>query len=93
MAYFPGAKFLRAGRLAEHCIVLSFDEAFSKIVLFDDPFDVVDRIEPDIGGHQRNQHVLRRIKRKDPNPLSPQVRDAFDAVVGDQFEAPGVQSA
>ncbi len=93
MADFPGAQFLHTGRLAEECIELSFDEGFRKLVFFGDPFDVVDGIEPDIGGHQSNQHVLRRIEGQDANPLAPQIRDAVDAVVGDQFEASGVQPA
>ena len=93
MADFPGAQFLRRGRREEVCIVLSFDEAFRRIAFFNDPFDVVDGVEPDIGGHQGNQHVLTaNLESCMPTRLPLQVRDAFDPVVGDQFEASGMQS-
>ena len=63
MAYFPGAKLLRTGGWPRNASNFPSMKAFRiEIVFLDDPFDVVDGIEPDIGGHQRNQHVLRRMR-------------------------------
>ena len=56
-----------------------------------DPLDIVDGIEPDIGGHEGQPHVSRVVETINAHPLAPQIRDAADALVGDQFEASRVQ--
>ena len=58
-----------------------------------DPLNIVDGIEPDVGGHEGQPHVPRVVESVHAHPLASQFRDAADALLGNQFEASGVQPA
>ena len=72
MADLPGALLLRLGRHAEERIDLAFVEELHRAgVRTLDPLDVVGGIEPDIGGHERTQHVRAGRQRRTRRPSCP----------------------
>src|SRR5215472_9449035 len=83
-----GVQFLRLGRQAQEPIELSVDEELHRPHRrADDPIDVFARINTDMRGNRRQEHMLGRAQRGDPNSLTSQVGDAADVLFGEYFEA------
>ena len=85
VADFPVAQFLRLGRDGGEGIDFLVDEELDQVVAHD-PLDIVDGIEPDIGGHDDKQHVRRRLEVVHAYFPALQILDALDALGREQFE-------
>jgi hypothetical protein len=84
----PGAQFLRLGRKAEERIDLAVDkQLLGANRAAGDPVDLRLGVDADIGGDQRQEQVLRRADRRDPDSLSGDLCDATDRVTDKQLEA------
>src|SRR5215831_16879163 len=93
MADPAGVQFLRLGRQTEEAVELSVDEELHRLQRWaDNPVDVLARINTDMGGDRRQEHMLRRVQRGDPYGLTPQVGDAVNALIGEQLEAAGMHT-
>src|SRR5262249_49754803 len=72
----PSAQLLRVWRKAQKRIDLAIDE---KLLLrsrrVDHPAYIFARVEPDLRGHQRNQHVRGRSEAQDSDPFPLEVAD------------------
>ena len=79
-------RHLRLWRRRQKCIDLAVGEHL-QWVRVSNPFDVVGRIEPDIGSHHHQEKMRISIHLSDARPLALEVEHTLDAVVGDQFEA------
>ena len=75
-------QFLRLGRQTQEAIELSVDEELHRLHRrADNPIDVFARINTDMRGDRRQEHMLGRAQRVDSNRLTPQVGDAVDVLI------------
>src|SRR5262249_54837701 len=76
-----GMQFLRLGRQPQEPIELSVDEELHRLHRrADNPIDVFAWINADMRDDRRQEHMLGRAQRGDPNSLTPQVGDAADVL-------------
>ena len=80
------AQFLRLGRKAKERIDFSFGKKFRGGRIHY-PIDVLERIEPDIGSHRREERMLLGTQALYAYLLALQVANAVDLFIGEQFEA------
>ena len=57
----------------------------------DNPVDVLARINTDMGGDQRQEHMLGRVQRGDPDSLTPRSATPRMPLAGEQLEAASMQ--
>src|SRR5216684_3450265 len=81
MADLAGAQFLGFRRKADECIDLSV----GKKLLWrngraGNPFDVPDRVKPDMGGHGRYEHMRGSTEVMHAHRLTLEIRDCADAL-------------
>ncbi len=82
------AEILRLRRKAEERVDLAVREELDRWGrLARDPTDVVDRVEPDMSGHDGDEHMMGRLQARHANFFALQIRDAADAFVPEQFIA------
>jgi hypothetical protein len=72
------------GRQTQEAIELSVDEELHRLHRrTDNSIDVFAGINTDMRGDRRQEHMLGRAQRGDPNSLAPQVGDAVDVLIGE----------
>jgi len=82
MADPAGVQFLRLGRQAQEAIELSVNKELHRLDRrADNPINVFARINTDMRGDRRQEHMLGRVQRVDSNRLTPQVGDAVDVLI------------
>jgi hypothetical protein len=87
-ADLPGAQLLRLGWKAEEGIDLAVDKTLDRLDRrVGDPVEILDWVEPDLGGQKGQQRVRVRPQGLYPDAFSLQVGDAANAFVSEQFEA------
>ena len=89
----PGAQLLGLRRKAEEGIDLALGVELDRLrVLARDPVDVLGRVQPDIGRHAGQKHVLARAESLDADALALEVGDRPDALIAEQLEAARVDA-
>ena len=86
MADVPSAQLLRLWWEAEKGIDLPCREQLDRLdrwVGAYDPADVLDRIEPDMGSHRREEHVRARPQALHANTAALQIGDAPDVLIAE----------
>ena len=88
------AQFLRLRRKAEKCVdVAARKELLGLDIGVGDPVDVARRVKPDISGDAGEEEMRARCQRLDPNASALELDDAVDALLDEQFEAAGMDTA